>query len=298
MRQGVKALKASLSQRLAGRQEQSIADRRASVDAIAAFGHALCLDEPIYTELSGVKSAIFSAFSAPINPAEIGDFVLYIHGGAFVAGSAKSHSSICWGLHEATGCPVITPEYSLAPQHCHPAAKSEMISLIAELLSANKQSAQYSIIGDSAGATLALLCATEMKRQGLQMAESLVLISPLTDLHCSGQSYQDRAHLDPFISRGGLLMDIQSFTGIEGATTDSIMAEYADLSGLPPTLVQVGSHEVLLDDARAFTNAAEAAGASVQLEIWPEMIHVWHLFPDYLEQSQRAIKNIALFLER
>lgn len=130
------------------------------------------------------------------------------------------------------------------------------------------------------------------------MAESLVLISPLTDLHCSGQSYQDRAHLDPFISRDGLLADILSYTGTADGAPDRIMAEYADLSGLPPTLVQVGSHEVLLDDACSFTNAAEAAGVSAQLEIWPEMVHVWHLFPDYLEQSQRAIQNIALFLGR
>jgi acetyl esterase/lipase len=295
---GIEALKASLSERFAGRQQQSITDRRNSVDAIASFGCTDCLDEPVYTDLFGVRTAIFSAAPVDLDPAKMERVILYIHGGAFVAGSATSHRGICWRLHKATGCPVLTPEYSLAPERCHPTAKSELISLITGLVGAKNQPVHYSIVGDSAGATLTLLCSTEIKRRGLQMAESLVLISPLVDLQCSGQSYQDRAQLDPFISREGLRADILSYAGETNGAPGRIMAEYADLSGLPPVLVQVGSHEVLLSDACTFTQAAEAAGVRVQLEIWPEMIHVWHLFPKYLEQSERAIQNIALFLER
>lgn len=298
MTQGITPLKALLHERLAGRQTQSLVDRRASVDAIASFGNRQGTAELHYVQLAGVKTAIFSSAPAKFNAGKLTECIFYIHGGAFVAGSARSHSSICWSLHEATGCPVIAPEYSLAPEHCHPTARIEIASIIEAIVAANARPVQYSLVGDSAGATLALLCASELRRQGGQMPESLVLISPLTDLYCSGDSYEERQGLDPFISRDGLLLDIRSYAGPLGVTPSSIMAEFADLSGLPPILVQVGLHEVLLDDARAFAVAAEAVGVNVQLEIWPEMIHVWHLFPDFLEQSKRAIKNIALFLRR
>lgn len=298
MTHGIKSLKSLLQKRLVGRQNQSLPDRRASVDSIAAFGNEYSSPYPHYVDLSGVKSAIFTAAPALFDIAALDACIIYIHGGAFVAGSAKSHSSICWSLHQATGWPVIVPEYSLAPEYSHPIAKTEITSMIGAVIGASSGSFSYALVGDSAGATLSLLCAVELKRQSRQLPESMVLISPLTDLLCNGDSFDTRKHLDPFITRDGLLTDIDSFIGSDGATAVSIMEEYADLSGLPPMLLQVGLHEVLLDDARAFARAAEAAGVSAQLEIWPDMVHVWHLFPDYLEQSTRAVENIALFLKR
>lgn len=298
MPHGIKSLKAQLLKRLAGRQAQAIRDRRAGVDAISSFGDQNSSDDLQYIDLGGVKTAVFSAAPTDTGPLDFDDVIIYVHGGAFVAGSAKSHQSLCWNLHKATGSTVFAPEYSLAPEHAHPQSKMDILAVIGAICGASQRPIRYSIAGDSAGATLALLCVVQMRQQGDHMPESLVLISPLTDLTCMGGSYDDRKDLDPFITRDGLLKDICNYAGSSHSAPRKIMAEYADLTGLPPTLVQVGQHEVLLDDARAFAASAEAAGVSVQLEIWPEMIHVWHLFPDYLEQSSRAIENIALFLKR
>lgn len=196
--------------------------------------------------------------------------LLWLHGGAFQIGSARSYRAFGGRLALASGARVMLLDYPLAPEHRLPAA------LEATVTAATRITGPLVIGGDSCGGNLALAAAQSGAR-----AAGLWLISPYLDLTHSGASIAARAERDPFIEVAGMAATAAAYADDPGDPRASPL--FGRLDGLPPLLVQVGSEEVLFDDARRLAGGVRAAGGRAEFEEWPGMIHVWPLFPDIAE---------------
>jgi len=288
---GLERLKEAIRKRMRDRQRVSLVQRRANVDKIAAFGSGAPTTELDWTTFNGVSAAWFRPEHAEQEAA-----ILYAHGGAFVAGSPFSHQVLTSSLAQQTGVPVLSVAYRLAPDHPHPAAVDDLITVFRALLAEGIPPVRLILAGDSAGATLLLLGMCALRDSGDPLPCAAVMISPLYDLACTSSTYDRNAALDPFITRSGLRADIGHYLPEGGAAIASAQKALSDLSGLPPTLIQVGSEEVLLGDAERLAQDLERDGARAILEVWPGMPHVWHLFPAYVEEATAATHAIARFM--
>lgn len=222
--------------------------------------------------------------------------VLYLHGGGYVAGSIDSHRNLTGHLARAMRCRVLAIDYRLAPEHPHPAAVEDATKAYRWLLAQGLDPHRIIISGDSAGGGLTVATLVALRDSGEPMPAAAVPISPWVDMEGLGDSITTRAEADPMVTGGSLLNIAALFVGEDGDRRDPLAAPlHADLSGLPPLLIHVGDAEVLLDDSTRLAAKAEAAGVDVTLEVWPEMIHVWHASAGYVPESDAAIARIAEF---
>ena len=224
--------------------------------------------------------------------------VLYLHGGGYGVGSARSHRSLGKRIAFETPARVLLPDYRLAPEHVFPAAVEDAVASYRWLLAEEVEPERIAVAGDSAGAGLALALLVSLRDAGEALPACAVLLSPFADLACRGESYTSRAELDPIVSREMGLGMGRAYVG-DGDPSDPLASPvHAALDGLPPLLVQVGSREVVLDDARAIERHAREAGVPVRLDVWPGMVHAWHLFASVLDEGRRAIEDIASFVRQ
>lgn len=291
MVKGIDRLKQALREKMSGRQHISLAERRGNVDGIAAFGSDAKAAEMEWGTLNGVAGAWFRPDNAEHEAA-----ILYAHGGAFVAGSPASHQMVTLNLARSTGIPVFSVAYRLAPEHPHPAAVDDLVLAFRGLMASGLPAHRIIVAGDSAGATLLLLGLCALRSYGVRMPGAAVMISPLYDLTCTSSTYDSNASVDPFINQAGLMADITHYLPNGSAAIQAVQDTLADLSGLPPMLIQVGSEEVLLGDARMLAANLERDGGRTVLEVWPGMPHVWHLFPAYVAEASAATEAIASFI--
>jgi acetyl esterase/lipase len=222
--------------------------------------------------------------------------VLYLHGGGYSLGSARSHRSLGKRIAFAARARVVLPDYRLAPEHPFPAAVDDAVASYRWLLSTGVRPERIAVAGDSAGAGLALALLVSLRDAGAPLPACAVLLSPFADLACSGKSYASLAESDPIVSREmGVAMG-RAYVGDGDPSHPLASPIRAALQGLPPLLVQVGSREVVLDDARAIERHAREAGVPVKLDLWPGMVHAWHLYASALEEGRRAIEELASFV--
>jgi len=221
---------------------------------------------------------------------------LYLHGGGYVIGSPRTHRELARRLSLETGGSVLAIDYRLAPENPFPAAVEDAVSAYNWLLERGTGHSDLSVAGDSAGGGLAIATLVSLKDQGIPLPSCGVAISPWVDLEVIGESMTTRADVDPMIQRDGLITMAQTY--LNGADPRSPLAAplYADLSGLPPLLIQVGTRETLYDDATRLACRAVESGLRVTFEPWDEMIHVWHLFAPLLDEGQQAIEHIGEFI--
>jgi acetyl esterase/lipase len=231
-------------------------------------------------------------------PTEAGSgVILYVHGGGYVAGSIASHRNLTGHLAAASGCRVLSVDYRLAPEHPHPAQVQDAVSAYRWLLDHGISPTSIAVSGDSAGGGLAVATQLAIKADGLPLPAASVPISPWVDMSASGESFTTRADVDPMVSGNNISQIASSFLGPDGDPNDPLASPVlGDLSGLPPMLIQVGDHEVLLSDSEALAAAAAAAGVAVELRVWPEMIHVWHSLAGMCEEADAAIAEAAAFI--
>lgn len=222
--------------------------------------------------------------------------VVYLHGGGFVVGSPRSHRQTAARLAQAAGARALLVDYRLAPEHPYPAALADVLSVWRRLLGDGADPRRLLLAGDSAGGGLAVLAMSRMARQGLAPPAAAVVISPWVDYAGTTASLDANAHLDPTVQRPGL--EKMAALYLDGADPwhPEVTPLRADLRALPPLLIQAGGAETLVDDARRLESRARAAGVSVQLEIWPQMIHAWHVFAARLEEAQQALEEAGHFL--
>ena len=221
---------------------------------------------------------------------------LYLHGGGYVIGSPATHREFARRLSKETGGGVLTIDYRLAPEDPFPAPVEDAVSAYRWLLDQGHEPGALSIGGDSAGGGLTAATLVSLRDQGIPLPSCGVCLSPWVDMEGIGESMTSRAGADPMVQKEGLVAMAGVYLG--GADPRSPLAApmYADLSGLPPLLIQVGTRETLYDDATRLAHLAAQAEVAVTFEPWAEMIHVWHLFAPLLDEGQQAIERIGEFI--
>jgi len=222
--------------------------------------------------------------------------LLYLHGGGYVLGGPREYRGLTAEIGRSAGLPVLAIHYRLAPEHPFPAAVDDAVAAYRALLDEGLSASRIVVAGDSAGGGLAVAMQVAARDTGLPMPAGAVAISPWADLSCSGGSMTTKAAQDPSVTRDGLLRLAGHY--LRGTPPGHPLASpvHADLTGLPPLLVQVGSAEILLDDSTRLAAAAAAAGVRVRLDAWPDMVHVWHFFSFLLPEARQAIQEAGAFL--
>jgi monoterpene epsilon-lactone hydrolase len=222
--------------------------------------------------------------------------ILYLHGGGYVIGSCNTHRALASHLAGRTGLPVLVVGYRLGPEHPFPAAVDDALVAYEWLLAEGYEPGRIVVAGDSAGGGLALATLLALRDRGRPLPALGVPISPWTDLTLSGESMTSMADRDPMVTRPGLQRMADWYVGGADPKEPLVSPLFADPAGLPPLLVHVGEVEVLRDDAIRFAERASAAGVDVTLEVWPEMIHVWHVFGPDVPESEAAVARVAEFI--
>jgi len=224
--------------------------------------------------------------------------VLYLHGGGYVIGSVNTHREVISRLSRAAGAKALAIDYRLAPEHPHPAAVEDSTAAYRWLLRGGVDPARLVIAGESAGGGLTVATLVALRDAGDPLPAAGVCLSPWVDLECIGESMTTKAEVDPLVEREGVLEMAKAYLGEIQPRTPLAAPLYADLRGLPPLLIQVGTAEVLLDDSTRLAERARSAGVEVVFEPWDDMIHMWHMFAAMLPEGQQAIERIGEFIRR
>ncbi len=230
-----------------------------------------------------------------------GAAVLYLHGGGYVIGSIRSHRHLAADIARAAEAAVLVVDYRLAPEHPYPAAVDDAVAAYRWLLDRGHAAERIAVAGDSAGGGLTVTSLLAARDAGLPMPAAGVCLSPWTDLTLSGDSHVSRRTRDPLVKVADLRRFGAAYLGATEPTAPLASPVFADLAGLPPLLIQVGDDEVLLDDAVQLEARAKAAGVDATLEVWSEMIHVWHWFaqrvPGGLPEGREAIDRLGAYIK-
>ena len=247
------------------------------------------ISEPV--DAGGVPGEFISAPGADASRC-----IYYLHGGGYVIGNVNTHRVLGYDLSKASGARVLSMDYRLAPEHPFPAGLEDAVTGYQWLLETGVKPEHVVIAGDSAGGGLTVATLLALRDRGLPLPAAAVCFSPWVDLLGEGDSMRTRAEVDPMVQKDALLW----YTGLYmagGDPRDPLASPlYADLSGLPPILIQVGDAETLLDDSTRLTDRLKAAGVSVELEVWDRMIHVWQLFAPVLSEGREAIDKAGVFI--
>lgn len=252
---------------------RTVEERRDRLDGLARVF-------PLPDDVSRTELRLGGVPCVRLEPPGAGDGVLlYLHGGGYGGGSARSHSELAARLARAAGMVAVLPEYRLAPEHPFPAALDDATAVCQALLEELDGDSKRLILGgDSAGGGLAVATCVARRDAGEPLPRALCLLSPWLDLTCTSPSWDERFEGDPVLDHSLREAAGRYLAGADAC--DPLCSPlFAELSGLPPTLVQVGTHEILYDDSVSFAEEATRAGVEVQLEIGHELIHVWPIFP-------------------
>ncbi len=233
----------------------------------------------------------------PIDPAER-DAVLYIHGGGFVIGGDGAYLGFASWIAEVTGADVYLPDYRLAPESPQPAPTDDLFAAYRAIVELGYEPGRIAVIGDSAGGALAVETVRSLPEMGVPSPAALVLISPWLDLSLSGASVATVGDRDPVLRRGWLDRSARDHAAGLHVDDPRISPLFADLRTLPPTLVQVGTDEILLDDSTRFVDRAHAAGVDVELQRFDGFWHDFQLYAKVLKPARGALTDIAAFLRR
>ena len=266
-------------------------DDRLSYERIMS---TLPLDDDIETERVGVNGIPAEWIIAP--ESQENRVILYLHGGGYLFGSARTHRVMLAHMARAAKARVLALDYRLAPEIPFPAPVEDSVSAYRWLLAEGISAKKMVIGGDSAGGGLAVAALVALRAVGEPMPAAGVCISAWTDMESTGQSHTTNAESDPSVSKERLLKIAKVYLDGKEPTAPLASPIHADLTGLPPLLLQVGSIEVLLDDSTLLKSRAKAAGVSVEMEVWADMPHVWHHYAPILPEARKAIGRIGEFV--
>ena len=245
--------------------------------------------EPV--QAGGVKAEWVTAPGA-----DAGRAILYLHGGGYVIGSINTHRSLAARLSRAAQARVLLIDYRLAPEHPFPAAVDDAVAAYRWMLSSGLKPARIGVAGDSAGGGLTVATLVAIKDAKLPIPGAGACLSPWVDLEGVGDSMKTKAAVDPMVQKEGLVNMAQAYLAGQNPRSPLAAPLYADLAGLPPLLIQVGTAETLLDDSNRLAERARKAGVNVTLEPWENMIHVFQMFAPMLDEGQQAIDKIGAFI--
>jgi len=221
--------------------------------------------------------------------------VMYIHGGGFMSGSCRTHRMHVIKAAKACGVKMLLFDYRLAPEYPFPAAVEDCINAYNWLLGKGYKNTDIVVMGESAGGTLTLSTLIALRDQGIELPAAAVPISPVTDLTCQADSFNINAKKD-VAPLGSWITWTGYYIGDNDPHDPWLSPLMADLAGLPPIMIQVGTHEIHLDDARDFGKKAKESGVAVTLRIWDGMIHAFPLLSPLFPEAKKAMNEIGEYV--
>src|SRR6516164_4697213 len=263
---------------------------------IASTAERLVPDPPPHTRTLTVDAGGVGADLITTLASEPHRHVLFLHGGGFIIGSPALYRHVTWRIAEATRARVLAVDYRLAPEHPFPAALEDAISAYHWLLADGADPRQIAVMGDSAGGGLVFSLMLRLRDEGVVLPGAAVALSPWTDLALTGPSLRLNCVADPLLNAEDPPQFVEDYLAGADPRTPYASPLYGDPAGLPPTMIQVGSDEVLRDDAVRMADRMREAGCHVELEIWPRMPHVWHAFAPLIPEAHRAIERVGAFV--
>ncbi len=281
---------AMLAERAAARPaDLSVEDQRAGFDTAADMMPLPEEPHEISEEtLGGVPARKFVPQNAPADKA-----ILYFHGGGYVFGSSLSHRHLIARLAVDAGVTIWGLDYRLAPEHPHPAALEDALSAYRALLESGLAGSDIVVAGDSAGGGLAQALILKLRNDDVALPAGSVLLSPWVDLTISAESYTTRKDSDPMVTHQQISELAALYCEPSRNKSPLVSPLFADMKGFPPLYIQVGDHEVLLDDSRQLLAKAQADGVSAALDIYPELFHVFQYYWPMLTQGRDALAKAA-----
>jgi monoterpene epsilon-lactone hydrolase len=230
--------------------------------------------------------------------ATAGRTLLYLHGGGYVVGAPKDYRAMVSHIAREAQAQALTIDYRLAPENPHPAAVEDAVAAYRWLLGNGVEPGRIVLGGDSAGGGLTVATLVSLRDRGDRLPAAGVCICPWVDLEITGKSMDTNADADPLVKRDVVTNMAAAYLQGQDPRTPLASPLHADLKGLPPLLIQVGTAETLLDDASRLAERARSAGVDVTYDAWPDMIHVWQGFGSFLPEGRQAIERIGEFIRR
>jgi acetyl esterase/lipase len=268
-----------------------LSERRKRLDALGGQ-YPLPSDVRVETVDADGVAAEWTA-TPQADPAHV---IMFLHGGGYIAGSLDSHRHMIAQAGREAQARTLALGYRLAPEHPFPAALDDAVASYRFLLSQGVAPENIAIAGESAGGGLAMATLVSLRDAGVALPACAWCSSPWVDLEMTGGSMKTKATVDPLISKAYLSELAAAYLNGADPRNPLVSPLHADLHGLPPMLIQVGSAETLLDDAVRLAGVAGAADVRVTLEVWPDMIHAWHLFYQQVTAGRRALTAAGAFM--
>jgi monoterpene epsilon-lactone hydrolase len=253
---------------------------------------------PLPADVTVTEAALGGVRTAEITVDEIEPrhVVLYFHGGVYVISDAFLAAGLASEVGRRTHAKVISVDYRLAPEHPYPAAVDDALEAYEFLLDSGIASSDIAFAGDSAGGGLAIATMVNARDHGLALPAAALMMSPYVDLTLAGTTMETKRDADPLLSRELLQPRVTDYTQGQDAALALISPIFADLSGLPPLIIQAGSHEVLLDDAVRLARQAATADVEVTLDVIPGVPHVFQAYSPLLDEAAAALDRAGQLL--
>jgi monoterpene epsilon-lactone hydrolase len=254
--------------------------------------------QPLPAEVTVTKAALGNVPTAEVtvDGIEPRHVVLYFHGGVYVIGDAFLAAELASQVGRRTQAKVISVDYRLAPEHPYPAAVDDALAAYEALLQDGTAPSDIVFAGESAGGGLAVATLVNARDHGLPLPAAAYAMSPYADLTLAGTSIDAKGEADPLLSRALLQARVPDYVAGQDAALGLISPIFADLSGLPPLIIQAGSHEVLLDDADRLAGHAASADVEVTLDLTPGVPHVFQAYHAILDEAVAALDRAGEFL--
>jgi acetyl esterase/lipase len=268
-----------------------LAERRKRLESLGAH-YTLSADVHVEAVIANGVPAEWT-LTPEADPARV---VMFLHGGAYISGSLLSHRHLVGQIGREAKARTLALNYRLAPEHPFPAALEDTMAGYRYLLSCGYAPEHIALAGESAGGGLVVATLVSLRDQGIALPACAWLSSPWVDLEMSGESMTAKASVDPLIQKPYLLEAAAAYRNGVDPRMPLVSPLYADLTGLPPMLIQVGTAETLLDDSIWLAHRAALADIRVTLEAWPDMIHAWTLFYPQINAAQRSLAGMGAFV--
>ena len=253
---------------------------------------------PDKCEITPVEAGGIPAEWVSWRGSDSGRVIFYLHGGGYTICSPRTHRDLMWRLARASGARILVPDYRLAPENPHPAAVDDAVAAYRWLLKSGVKPSRIAVMGDSAGGGLALVLLMQLRDKKIPLPACAVCLSPWSDLTVSGDSTRKNRRRDPLFTREAIAYTALLYAPYRDLDKPSVSPLFGSFKGLPPLLIQVGSGELLLDDARRVAEKAAAHGVKADITIWPGMIHVFQVLAFTLKEARSAIRDIGQFVEK